>query len=205
MSRGPVRLIVALMLLLALYVLLSRFGFLPGFGGPSLIGGAPPSFSYKISRNAFGDRVLLGAKVKITYVPQKDAPDEIDITPKQGNYDGDFTWTLVPEQGGEHRLFGEYALAGRVYKVCEYLLRSKIGARESAERYQPINNDGPRYRMPEEIDPAPLHALYDAMLSEQSRLSGVAKGSTEQVAISPELLRLANDNTYFCLGNKPPR
>ena len=204
MSRGLVRLIVALLLLLALYVLLSRNGFLPGVS-PNLSGVGPGDFLYKISRNAFGDRVLLGAKLKITYVPQPDAPDRIDIAPKQGNFDGDFTWTLVPEQGGERRLFGEYGLAGRVYKVCEYLMRGKMGAGESAERYQPIDNEGPRYRMPEEIDSAPLHALYDAMLAEQSRLSGVPKGSTEQVAISPELLKMASDDTYFCLGNKQPR
>jgi hypothetical protein len=206
MSRGLVRLIVAIMLLLAVYVLLSRLGFLPGLGGgSSLIGGGADGFGYKISRNAYGDRVRLGAKVKITYVPQKDAPDEIDITPRQGNFDGEFTWTLVPEQGGEHRLFGEYGLAGRAYKVCEYLLRSRVGAGERAERFQPINNDGPRYRMPEEIDPIPLRALYEGMIAEQSRLSGVPKGSTEEVSISPSLQTLANQDTYFCLGTKPPR
>ena len=206
MARNLVRLIVAFLLLLALYVALSRFGFLPGLGGGSgIVGGDPGSFGFKISRNAYGDRVLLHAKVKITYVPQHDAPDQINVTPRQGNFDGDFTWTLVPEQGGEHRLFGEYGLAGRVYKVCEYLMRSRVGAGERAERFQPINNDGPRYRMPEEIAPAPLHALYDAMIGEQSRLSGVPKGSVEEVAISDRLLAMANEDTYFCLGNKPPR
>jgi hypothetical protein len=211
MARGVVRLIVALLLLLALYVVLSRFGFLPGFGGLGIGGGADSpgnastGFDYKISRNEFGDRVLLRTRAKVTYTAEKDAPDQIDILPNKGDFDGNFTWTLVPDQGGEHRLLGEYAVTGRVYKVCEYLMRARGGAAESAQRFQPINNDGPRYHMPIGMDPAPLHALYDAMLSEESKLSGLPKGSTDEVAISSALLKMANDDTYLCLGNPPPR
>jgi len=205
MSRLLVRLFVAVLGLLALYLLLSRLGIVPSIGvGPKVVLEDQRHFGFKISHNEFGDRVLLQTRVRVTYTPQATAPDLIDVMPKKGTYDGNFTWTLIPDQGGERRLLGEYFTGGRTYKVCEYLHRAKGGVGERAERYSPINNDGVRFRIPVQLDPQRMKALYDAILAEVPRLDQQPKGSTDQVDISTNLVNLASDTVYFCLGNPVP-
>ena len=205
MSRLLVRLFVAILALLALYMLLSRLGIIPSLGvAQKAMPEDQRHFGFKISRNEFGDRVLLQTRVRVTYTPQATAPDLIEVLPKKGMYDGNFTWTLIPDQGGERRLLGEYFTGGRTYKVCEYLLRVKGGAGEHAERYSPINNDGDRFRIPEQLDPQRMKALYDAILAEVPRLDKEPKGSTDPVDISTNLMNLASDTVFYCLGNPVP-
>ena len=205
MSRLLMRLFVAILGLLALYFLLSRLGIIPTIGGVhKIVADDQRHFAFKISHNEFGDRVLLQTRARVTYTPQSTAPDLIEVLPKKGTYEGNFTWTLIPDQGGERRLLGEYFTGGRTYKVCEYLHRAKGGEAERAERYAPVNNDGIRFRIPEQIDPVRLKALYDAMLADVPRLDKEPKGSTDPVDTSPELRNLASDTVFFCLGNPVP-
>ena len=206
MIRSAIRLLTPIIFILAGYVVLERAGVVPRlFTGASVVQGDQTRFPFKLSRNAFGDRLVLNTRMRATYVAQEGAPDRVDVLPNEGAFEGLFSWTVIPEQNGERRLLGEFANAGRVYKVCEFLVRSKAGSNERAERYAPINNSGPRFRDPVEIDPARLLALYDAILADENRLLSVPKGSVEAVNPSPELVTLASNTLFYCMGTSPPR
>lgn len=201
MSRRAVQLVVVV---LALLGALAWFGVLPlpfglsGSSGPSR--GAATLLRFSIGRNDMGDRILVTAPVHITYVPQPGAPDRVDILPEEGTYEGSFLWTVIQRQGAEDRLLGEFSAGGRAYRVCEFLKRTGKETTLNAERYYPMNNSGARFRDPERVDPAPMNALFDAIIAEQSLLQGVSKGSTETVTVSRALARNASDMVQFCLN-----
>ncbi len=157
-------------------------------------------FSFVMTRNEYGDRVLLRAPVHISFFSQPTAPDRVELSSRDGTYDGVFLWTLVPgttANSNEVRLLGEFGTGGRTYRVCELLRR---GRTLSAARFSPINNDGPKYRDPEQIDPTQLGALLDTMIAEEAALSIVPKGHTDSVSVSPGLVRMATSVAKFCVN-----
>jgi hypothetical protein len=202
MSRLAVLLVVAV---LALFAGSVELGVLPNPFASVMNGGDQGLFAFSMSRNEFGDRIYLSAPVHITYVPQPGAPDRVDIAPLEGTLEGNFHWVVIQRQGGENRLLGEFNSGGRAYRVCEFLLTSAGGGASRAERYYPINNSGPRFRDPEQIDTASLGTLFNAIVAEEPLLKNVPKGSTEAVAISRPLARSASDMVYFCINQTPPR
>lgn len=205
MLRSALRLLVPILVLFAVYIGLERLGVVPLLiTAPAGVVGDQSRFAFKLSRNPLGDRLLLTSRMRASYKPQQGAPDIVEVLPNQGAFEGTFVWTVVPEQKSERRLRGEFSNAGRVYTVCEFLMRQTGAAIERAERFQPINNDGPRFRNPQEIDPSQLHALYDAITAEQGKLDQKDKTSTEPVNVSPELVTLASSDVFYCLGTKPP-
>ncbi len=205
MLRSALRLLVPIVILFAIDIGLEKLGIAPHLltAAPGVVGDQA-RFPFKLSRNPYGDRLLLTSRIRSTYIPQTGAPDRVEILPSQGSFDGTFVWTVMPEQKGERRMRGEFSNAGRVYTVCEFLMRPKSATAERAERFQPINNEGPRFRDPQEIDPSALHTLYDAITAEQGKLDQQDKTSTDPVSISPQLVTLASNNVFYCLGTKPP-
>lgn len=162
-------------------------------------------FSFSISTNAFGDRILVHSPVEITYIPQSRSPDVVSITSSGGKLYGNFVWTIIPNQGGVRRVLGEYDIKGRVYKVCEYLFNPSEQAVGRAERYFVINNSGPKYKNPEPIDPTQFLEMFKAGQQEQARFkSNTPDQNTYGSAVTPEFARRSSALIGTCTGYRTP-
>ena len=158
-------------------------------------------FSFNVSTNSFGDRIFVETPVKITYLTQRNSPDIVSISSYSGEYSGSFVWTIIPNQGGVRRVLGEYEVDGHVYKVCEFLYNMNKQATGTAERYFVINNNGPKYRNPEKIDPTAFSDLFNVAQPEQALVQGSQAGpNTEGLPATPELARRASALISTCTG-----
>lgn len=173
-------------------------------GGPGSSGAetARSGYRFTVERNPFGDRVLLTAPVGISYITQPTAPDNVVITTTEGKLQGQFRWTVIPNQGGVRRMLGEFDVNGRVYKVCEFVDNADQHTGGGAERYDVINNAGPKYRPPQRIDPAPFAALFAAAVAQQP--APQAAGERSQAApASQSLADQAGSLIDACIGQRP--
>ncbi len=158
--------------------------------------------SFRLSRDKYGEHTELTANVRVSFVSSINLPDRIDISSKDGTYYGSVVWTALQTERGESRLKGEVRTGGRSYRVCEFLSRAGVGASTTAERFYPMNNDGIRFRNPDNIDPSPLQALLTGIVAEQSALGTADAPLAAQVAASAALNRNAMRATAMCFA--PP-
>jgi hypothetical protein len=157
---------------------------------------------FYLTRDKYGEHTEMSAPIRVSFISTPGLPDRIDLTEKEGAYYGTVTWTALRSQRGETRLKGEVRSGGRSYRVCEFLSRAGDGASTTAERFYPLNNDGTRFRNPDNIDPAIMQALLNGILTEQDALGKTDAPLASKVLASTSLNRAGTKGAAICLA--PP-
>lgn len=172
---------------------------LNGTGSTTQLSDSGPLLQFAYPSETPVDRILLKTGVDIALTHIDAAPDSIAVVPPPGDLAGSFTWTVIPHQGTRNvrRLIGEIEWQGRVYKVCEAIDDQEGPALKYAERYFPLNNGGPRYRIPARIDYAPFVNFLSTTIAD-IHIGQQPVGSMPKLSIGAMAERLVP----LCLGQK---
>lgn len=177
------------------------------------LGASPNSqLKFRLAVNAVGDRIMMIAPVQIETTAQPNAPDRVKLLTNIAQPNGSFMWTAIPSRGSDQRLIGEISIGSKVYKMCELFHGGNNTIGTISQRYDPVNNGGPRDRLPSDLSSEPMLTLYAAL--NNAGLPAKAVGTNDSVSLdkatshvfsvdkpAPDSLNaLANRTVLACLG-----